>query len=41
MIEVQTFFGCDNLKNVDFSEGFEKIGVMAFSESGIENIVLP
>ena len=40
-LEALTFCKCKNLKIVEFSEGLEKIGVMAFAKSGIENIVLP
>lgn len=40
-LEAQTFYGCANLKSVEFSEGLEKICVGAFSESGLESVVLP
>ena len=35
------FYGCKNLKSVEFSEGLEKIGLFAFAGSGIERVVLP
>lgn len=41
VIEVATFSSCWALKSVEFSEGLEKIGIAAFRESGVENIVLP
>lgn len=41
IIEVGTFSKCEQLKSVEFSEGLEKIGAKAFSNSGIESVVLP
>ena len=40
-IEAGTFHGCKQLRNVEFSEGLEKIGAGAFFKSGIETVVLP
>ena len=36
-----TFYGCKNLRRVEFSEGLEKIGLGAFYRSGVERIDLP
>lgn len=41
VIETATFLECKRLKSVELSENIEKIGIAAFSGSGIENIVLP
>ena len=41
MIEDSTFYQCESLKSVEFSEGLEKIGTEAFAYSGIEDVVLP
>ena len=41
IIEAYTFAGCNSLKTVELSEGLEKIGVGAFTESAIENAGLP
>lgn len=35
------FFGCESLKAVSLGEGLEKIGDCAFSNTGIESIVIP
>ena len=41
MIEESAFYECNKLKNVQFSEGLEKIGLFSFYETGLENIELP
>lgn len=35
------FRECRDLKSVEFSEGLEKIDLMAFFETGLENVTLP
>ena len=40
-IEAWTFFKCESLKRVEFSEGLEKIGIAAFFKSGVERVDLP
>ena len=41
VVETQTFYGCKNLRSVEFAEGLRKIGVGAFQDSGVEGVVLP
>lgn len=41
VIERDTFSKCESLRNVEFTEGLEKIEACAFSESGIESIATP
>ena len=36
-----TFYECENLRNVGFSEGLEKIGNGAFYETVVESITFP
>lgn len=40
-IEGRTFFKCEKLRSVHFSEGLKKIRFSAFMGSGIESVVLP
>ena len=41
MIEAEVFLGCKDLKEVQFSERLERIGVNAFAGSGVQDVVLP
>ena len=41
VIEAKTFFKCESLKRVEFSEGLETIRSDAFLASGIEDVILP
>ena len=40
-IPAKTFYECENLKNVGFFEGIEKIGIYAFCSSSVESVTLP
>lgn len=40
-IGVSAFYGCSSLKNVEFAKGIAKIGMLAFSRSGLEQIIIP
>ena len=41
IIEEGTFSECENLKEIEFSEGLEKIGLLAFKKIAIENVIFP
>lgn len=40
-IGVSAFYGCSSLKKVEFAKGVTKIGMLAFSRSGLEQIHIP
>ena len=40
-IPQNTFWGCESLRDIQFAEGLEKIGVSAFQEITIEQLALP
>ena len=40
-IPQNTCWGCENLSDVQFADGLEKIGVSAFQEIAIEQLALP
>ena len=35
------FSGCTNLRNIQLPDGLEKIGAECFSDSGLEEVVVP
>ena len=41
VVEANTFAKCSDLKSVEFSEGLERIELMAFLGSGLERVTLP
>ena len=37
----EAFYGCSNLRTIDFPNGLEEIGLRALMGSGLESIVMP
>ena len=40
-IGVSAFYGCSSLNKVEFAKGLTKIGMLAFSRSGLEQVTVP
>ena len=41
IVEADAFYKCESLKNAEFSEGLETIGLFAFFGSGLESVKFP